>query len=209
MSSFVGDYKDLPEFSGMKRLVFLLLFFACTQPDARPMRTLTAINYNLLVFSDGTTLGIPHWGETGFVTFFFVRHAERLMDGSKDPELTAEGTARAARLGQIMENCRIDSIYATPYKRTQQTAEPLLQHGKYPSIITYLPEKQIELLDKLLPSSGGKTLFIVGHQNTVPMSLNYLKGDFSFRNIADFDFGKFYIAVTNEIGNTEILTLDY
>ena len=173
------------------------------------MPTLSAIKENLLVFTDGTTQAIPHWGDSLYVIFFLVRHCERLFDGTKDPDLTVEGQARAERLGRLMEASAIDTVYSTPYKRTQQTAEPVQRRTKSPAVITYLPENQIDLLDNLVPSAGGKHLFIVGHQNTVPMALNYLKGDFTFKNIPDYAFDRFYVAVTNGIGETEVLELRY
>lgn len=173
------------------------------------MRTLTSVSQHTLVLSDGSSVDIPHREDTTYTTFFFVRHAERNMDGGKDPELTVEGRARAERLGRIMENCPVDSVFSTPYQRTRQTAEPVQRRCHSPLAITYLPENQTELLDKLIPSSGGKRIFIVGHQNTVPMALNYLKGDFSYRNIADYDFGKFYVVVTDRVGHSEIMEFDY
>lgn len=194
----------------MKFLPFaLLLFFACTQPKPEPMPVLSAIKNDQLLLADGSTRSIPHWDDPSYVVIFMVRHGERLMDGTKNPDLTAEGQARAERLGRLMAETQLDSVYATPFRRTQQTAEPVQRRAKSPEIITYLPEGQVDMLDALVEKAGGKHLFVVGHQNTVPMALNYLRGDFEFRNIPDFEFGRFYIAVSNGIGSTEVIELTY
>ncbi len=67
-------------------------------------------------------------GETGLkpaTTVALVRHAERADDDPDDPVLTADGTARAARLARVFERSRIDAIIASDKKRTQLTVDPL------------------------------------------------------------------------------------
>ena len=193
----------------MKFLTLAIICIACQHTKPNPTPMLTAVIENKLFFSDGSTREIPHWGDSSYVTFFMVRHAERQDDGTKNPELTAEGQARAERLGRIMADSALDSVFATQYLRTQLTAEPVTRRSKSAPVATYLPEGQINLLDHLMSSSGGKRIFIVGHQNTVPLALNYLTGNFAYKNISDFDFGKFYVAVSKGIGKTEVLELEY
>ena len=49
-------------------------------------------------------------------TFILVRHAEKVMDGTKDPELKPEGTERAARLSIMLSTTPVDAIYSTNFK---------------------------------------------------------------------------------------------
>lgn len=59
-------------------------------------------------------------------TFILVRHAEKDMTQSTpDPDLSAEGHARARRLALLFEKTEIAAVYSTPFKRTRQTVEPL------------------------------------------------------------------------------------
>src|SRR5437868_13626491 len=53
-----------------------------------------------------------------------VRHAEKAANDPKDPDLSPAGRARAEMLARILLNAEITAIFATEFKRTQETAEP-------------------------------------------------------------------------------------
>lgn len=176
--------------------------------DAQPY--LNAVKDGQLHFSDGSSQSIPHWGDPAWTHLFLVRHAEKAKDDPKDPSLTAEGQARAERLGRIMAEAGLDSVYASPYKRTQLTAEPVMRRGKTPPVIIYLPDKQVEWTIELLENTKGMQILVVGHQNTVPQMLNQLNGEgFHYENIADADFGRFFVAATQGVGKTTVIEARY
>ena len=56
---------------------------------------------------------------------FIVRHAEKETSGGNDPELSESGRARAEVLARMLHDAGITAVYATEFKRTQQTAAPL------------------------------------------------------------------------------------
>src|SRR5215212_4100843 len=59
-------------------------------------------------------------------TVILVRHAEKKIEpANPDPDLAPEGVARAQEIARIFGNAGINAIYATHYKRTQQTVKPL------------------------------------------------------------------------------------
>lgn len=195
---------------GTRSVVFLILvLFACQHEKTVNMPTLSAVKEGQLLFSDGSVRPIPHWGDTAYVIMFLVRHAEKAQDGVKDPELSAEGQARAERLGRIMEASQIDSVYATMFKRARSTAEPVQRRAHCPAVESYEPENIVGICDDLLKNALGKHIFIVGHQSTVPLMLNYLTGDFAYKNIGDYDYGRFYVAITDGIGETEVIETTY
>jgi 2,3-bisphosphoglycerate-dependent phosphoglycerate mutase len=186
------------------------LLMGCQNHKMDSLNYLKAVKDGQMHFADGTLQAIPHWGDTTWIHIFCVRHAEKDKVDPHDPGLTAEGEARAERLGRILAETGLDSVYSTPYRRNQLTAEPVQRRGHTPPVITYRPENQEEWIPELLENSLGKKLLIVGHQNNIPQLLNQLtEAGFDFDNIPDSDFGQFYVVATQGIGKSIILELRY
>ena len=97
-------------------------------------------------------------------TWYFVRHAEKGPEKT-DPELSAIGQQRAEQLAKLLIDSDLAAIYSTPYKRTQQTAQPLAQQLdiKVESYAARASEQLLELLQQRQQNS-----LIVGHSNTIP-----------------------------------------
>ena len=62
-------------------------------------------------------------------TIIFVRHADKAAETSDDPGLSAAGEQRVAELTRQLVDADVvagvDAIYATPFKRAQETARPI------------------------------------------------------------------------------------
>ena len=170
---------------------------------------LTAIQNGHLQFADGSSRPIPHYDDSTYIVFYCVRHCEKVKDGSKDPDLTPEGQARAERLGRILAGGQIDRICTTTYKRTIQTGEAVQSRAGNPSFETYPAESQGVWLDSVLEAGGGKRYLVVGHQNTVPQLLNHLMGKTQFQNIPEDEFGMLYVVATKGPGATEVIEIRY
>ena len=171
---------------------------------------LKSIHEGQLHFADGSKQNIPHWGDLFWAHLFLVRHAEKDRDELHDPGLSAEGEARAERLGRITAETSLDAVYATPTQRARLTAEPVQRRGNTPEVIEYEPNDQTEWMETLLPELIGRQILIVGHQYTIPHLLNQLVGKgFEYDNIPNADFGKFYVVATQGFGKTEVLELRY
>ena len=101
-------------------------------------------------------------------TFILVRHAEKVPDGTQDPELTAAGQARAAGLATRLAGVPLAAVYSTAFRRTQQTAAPTARaHGL--AVTTYdAKQPATELATRLRSGHHGQTVLVVGHSNTVP-----------------------------------------
>ena len=69
-------------------------------------------------------------------TFVIVRHAEKADDGTRDPSLSAAGLARAQALAQRLARSGLVAVYATPFRRTQQTAQVVATMAGLP-VTTY------------------------------------------------------------------------
>lgn len=101
-------------------------------------------------------------------TFVLVRHAEKATDDPRDPVLTPEGMVRAQRLADSLRDTGLSAVYATGYRRTQQTAAPTAQgHGL--EVTTYDAKQPApEFAALLRQRHTDDSVLVVGHSNTVP-----------------------------------------
>jgi broad specificity phosphatase PhoE len=133
-------------------------------------------------------------------TIVLVRHAERADTAPgisptmpADPDLSDLGQARAESLATALKDAKITAIYATEFKRTQQTAAPLAK--ALGLTVTILTSKNApELIERLKASKHN--VLVVGHSNTVPEIIKGLGvrtpitiGDNEFDNMFLVTFG--------------------
>ena len=100
--------------------------------------------------------------------FVIVRHAEKAANDQKDPTLSEAGNARALRVAERLSAAQVSSVYATGYRRTQQTAAPTALAHRL-EVRTYdaaMPAK--DFATRLRAAHANGTILVVGHSNTVP-----------------------------------------
>ena len=129
-------------------------------------------------------------------TVLLVRHAERADSApgmsptmAADPDLSDAGRARAESLAAALKDASITAIYATEFKRTQQTAAPLAK--ALGLTVTIVPSKSAAPLIKQIQSSKGNVL-VIGHSNTVPDIIKGL-GVTTAVTIADDEFDNMFL----------------
>ena len=126
-------------------------------------------------------------------TIYLVRHAEKSAP-SGDVPLSGDGLERAQTLADSMRN-KLNAVYTTNTKRTQQTAGP--SASKY-SLTPIVYANGDSLLQNLVTKSG--RYLVVGHSNTVPQMLRSLNLTTSFDgNIPDAVYS--YLFVVRKKGN--------
>lgn len=102
------------------------------------------------------------------VTFILVRHAEKVPDDSRDPTLTAAGHARAKAFAISLASEPLQAIYATAFRRTQQTAAPTAQSHSLPVITYNAKQSAAQFAAQLEQAHQTGSVLVVGHSNTVP-----------------------------------------
>ncbi len=107
--------------------------------------------------------------EAQTTAIFLVRHAETAAAaGDRNPELSAIGRERAEKLAKTLKDAGIVAVFATEYRRTQETATPVARMAGVE--VTLLPAKDAPLAlaakwkDGTLPGNA----LVVGHSNTLP-----------------------------------------
>jgi broad specificity phosphatase PhoE len=140
-------------------------------------------------------------------TIILIRHAEKVKDGTQDPELSAEGKQRAEALAKMLERNGIASVYSTNFKRTQQTVLPIAQ-AKGITVQTY-QQTDLNWLQKIAKENSGKIILIVGHSNTIPEMANTLLGEKKFEQYADTLYDQMLVIQYNEKTKPSVLVLRY
>ncbi|MGH8083451.1 MAG: SixA phosphatase family protein [Lysobacter sp.] len=101
-------------------------------------------------------------------SYVVVRHAEKASDDPRDPNLSEAGRARAERIALWLKNEPVGAVYATAYRRTQQTGEPSARAHGLTEIVYDAKQPAAEFAAQLRRDRPQGTTLIVGHSNTAP-----------------------------------------
>ena len=125
-------------------------------------------------------------------TFVIVRHAEKAADGSEDPPVAPAGVERARALARRLAAAPVVAAYATPFRRTQLTAQPAAGlHGVH--VTLYDPARPAtEFAASLRRRYEHGTVLVVGHSNTVPAIAAALCGC-AVAPLAESDYDAIYV----------------
>jgi broad specificity phosphatase PhoE len=129
--------------------------------------------------------------DAGATTFIVVRHAEKGTDDARDPSLSQAGQARAQRLVALLSDEPINAAYATAYRRTYQTAQPVAA-DHFLRITTYDAQMSApQFAEQLRTLHKTGTVLVVGHSNTVPDIVGALSGR-PVEAMGDDEFDRLY-----------------
>src|SRR5260370_25577383 len=132
-----------------------------------------------------------------------VRHAEKAANGGNDPDLSSAGRARAEALARILKDSGITAIFATEFKRTQETAAPTATSAHVtPTVVS--AKDTASLVAKLHQLSGNA--LVVGHGDTIPNIIKALGINVPI-NIPDADYSELLIVTLGD--KPQVLRLHY
>jgi 2,3-bisphosphoglycerate-dependent phosphoglycerate mutase len=141
-------------------------------------------------------------------TFILVRHAEKVADGSQDPDLSQAGIERSIKLAELLKNTKIDAVYSTNFKRTRNTVSAIAKE-KSLEVKLYESSKPTEI-DKMISENSGKTILVSGHSNTIPGIANQLIGKNEYQNFPDGEYGNIIIVSFVEKGKSaNVIWMNY
>ena len=141
-------------------------------------------------------------------TFILIRHAEKVDDGTNNPDLTKEGQARAERLNALLKATDVGAIYSSPFKRTLNTVTPLANE-KGLDIKEYNPRNLKDFATSMFADEKGKVVVVSGHSNTTPDVVNILLGDKRFEWLDEKEYTKIFIVTISEIGKGTVTMMSY
>ena len=178
-----------------------------TEPRTR-LRTIVvfamlfAVFGAVIVFAYFATFSRP------LTTVILVRHAEKKIEpNNEDPDLTPEGVERAQEIARMFADSGVNAIYATQYKRTQQTVKPLADRIGVP--VSLLNSKQTdELVKQIQTTHRGQTVFVAGHNTTVPAIVSALSGE-TYPPIPETEYDNLFIVTIYRFGKAKVTKLKY
>jgi broad specificity phosphatase PhoE len=148
------------------------------------------------------------YAQQDITTFILVRHAEKLNDGTKDPDLSDAGKKRAELLTTLLKRTKIDAIYTTAYKRSRNTVVPLAV-SKGLGVTAYDPADLTEI-DRIFEQWRGGTVVLCGHSNTIPLVINYLTEEKEkVQTFADDEYSNLVIVLLSDRHRAKVTWLTY
>lgn len=141
-------------------------------------------------------------------TVIVVRHAEKNIEPTNpDPDLSPAGQARAQELARMFADAGVNAIYATQFKRTQQTVKPLGDRLGLSATVVEAKNTQ-ELIRQILTVHRGQTVFVAGHNNTAPEIVKALGGG-DFPVIPESEFDNMFIVTVYRFGRAKVVKIKY
>jgi len=114
--------------------------------------------------------------ETAAKVVFLLRHAEKISEVERDPDLSLQGVERAERLARLLAEAGVTHLFSSEFRRTQKTLEPLARStSKAITIISARGlDQQVQALRDL---PAGSIAVVCGHSNTLPRLVRELGGN--------------------------------
>lgn len=145
-------------------------------------------------------------------TIIFTRYAERELSEGENSGLSAAGHARAGELARLLGDvdvvAGVDAIFATQYRYTQETAEPLAQRLGLPVEVVDLDDNK-GLRKRILRDYKGKVVLVVTHPEPLSLLIRKLHGSKKLPPMADIEHDNLYIVSIPWYGKVKTLRLKY
>jgi len=178
--------------------------------EAPRTRLRTIVVFSILIAVFGAVVLFAYFATFSrpVTTVILVRHAEKNVEpDNPDPDLSPAGYERAAKIARMFGESGANAIYATQYKRTQQTVKPLADQTHVP--VSLLDSKATdELVERIQTEHRGQTIFVAGHNTSVPAIASALSGE-SFPPIPESDYDNLFIVTVYRFGKAKVLRVKY
>ena len=167
----------------------------------------------VIVIYTAIAIGLAWFFESqATTTVIFVRHAEKAAVPEDDPALSAAGQRRAAELKRQLVDADvvagIDAVYATPFRRTEETARPIAEALELP-LSSYDANDTELIMEDIVRKHKGKIILVVGHSNTLPALIGNMGASKNVPPIAEDEYDNIYIVSIPWFGKIKTIRLRY
>ena len=185
-------------------LAMVLPFFISAQQNIYQRMTRQALIAIAVVLSAATSYAKR---APAITTVILVRHAEK-AGPTGDVPLNDAGFTRAKELARVLGSAKIAAIYTTPFRRVQQTADPLASAlGIEPTVVKTSDTYARDVIAAILRDHKGETVLVVGHSNTTVDVLRQL-GFADQPPIPDSEYDDLFVCTLGG-ASPKLLTLHY
>ena len=167
----------------------------------------------VIVIYTAIAIGLAWFFESqATTTVIFVRHAEKAALPADDPGLSDAGVRRATELARQLVDADVvagvDAVYATPYRRTQETARYVADALDLP-VNTYDAANTERIMEKIVKRHKGQVILVVGHSNTLPELIGNMGASKRVPAIDEDEYDNIYIVSIPWFGKTKTIRLRY
>ena len=156
---------------------------------------------------------VVYWNSATTTTIVIIRHAEKQIGTIDDAPLSPQGEQRATRLAQMFGDPeafgRVQKIYVTGTRRTQQTAAALAQRLGLKPVVTDAKASAGEIAHRVMRENRGGLAIVIGHSNTVPQIVKELSDASEVPAIGEEEFDTLYVVTVPTIGKASVLRMKY
>lgn len=178
------------------------------RPELRALRRrplFASLAVPVLLLAALAAAGAALWALQDTTTVIVVRHAEKADDGTKDPALSEAGQARAQRYAARFGGAGLAAVYATPFRRTRDTAAPAAAAAGV--AVTEVDAKDTAgLAARIEDEHRGATVLVVGHSNTIGKVVQALGGE-APGEVAETEYDNVFIVTVPRFGAASTLRL--
>jgi len=174
----------------------------------RRRRRIAAISLFLV-----TAFGLAWFFESqATTTVILVRYAELASRDQANPGLSDAGRLRAQELIRLMAEvdvvAGVDAIFATRFRYTQETAEPLAKRLNLPVQIVDMTDIR-GVGERILRDYKGKIVLVISGSESITALIKELHGSKQVPTMADGEFDNLYIVSIPWYGKVKTLRLRY
>ncbi len=140
------------------------------------------------------------------ITVFVVRHAEKGPE-TPDPSITPQGQQRAAALARVLGDSRVSAVFASEFRRTQETVTPLAAAAGLTTAV--VPAGSLDsLVLRLRALPPGSRALVASHSNLVHLIVEKLSG-VKIPPLTDANYDRLVVVTVMADGRGEAVVLRY
>lgn len=145
-------------------------------------------------------------------TVIFVRYADIVDRDAVNPGLNSAGRRRADELARVLGDvdvvAGVDAIFATQFRKSQETAEPLAQRLQLP--VQVVDSTNVRgLADMILQEYKGKIVLVITDREALPQLIRRFHGSKKLPPMADDEHDNLYIVSIPWYGKVKTLRLKF